>query len=246
MQKIIMLGTKKVFKLEDGREIEIETGKLAKQADGSAVVRMGDTMILATVCAKKEVGENVDFMPLTVDYQEKYASMGRFPGGFFKREARPSEYEILIARLIDRALRPLFPDDFHAEVQVQVTLISGDRNNPPDALAALAASSALAVSDIPFNGPVSECRVALIDNEFVINPDYEQMERAELDLIVAATYDNIMMVEGERKCRKTQCWKPSKQLTHLSKYTAKLSTNLPKWSEKLKKESTATKKTTPS
>ena len=194
-----MLGTKKVFKLEDGREIEIETGKLAKQADGSAVVRMGDTMILATVCAKKEVGENVDFMPLTVDYQEKYASMGRFPGGFFKREARPSEYEILIARLIDRALRPLFPDDFHAEVQVQVTLISGDRNNPPDALAALAASSALAVSDIPFNGPVSECRVALIDNEFVINPDYEQMERAELDLIVAATYDNIMMVEGEMK-----------------------------------------------
>lgn len=194
-----MLGTKKVFKLEDGREIEIETGKLAKQADGSAVVRMGDTMILATVCAKKEVGENVDFMPLTVDYQEKYASMGRFPGGFFKREARPSEYEILIARLIDRALRPLFPDDFHAEVQVQVTLISGDKNNPPDALAALAASSALAVSDIPFNGPVSECRVALIDNEFVINPDYEQMERAELDLIVAATYDNIMMVEGEMK-----------------------------------------------
>ena len=143
-----MLGTKKVFSLRDGRQIEIETGKLAKQADGSAVVRMGDTMILATVCAKKEAGENVDFMPLTVDYQEKYASTGRFPGGFFKREARPSEYEILISRLIDRALRPLFPDDFHAEVQVQVTLISGDHTNPPDALAALAASSALAVSDI--------------------------------------------------------------------------------------------------
>ena len=194
-----MLGTKKVFTLGDGREIEIETGKLAKQADGSAVVRMGDTMILATVCAKKEAGENVDFMPLTVDYQEKYAAMGRFPGGFFKREARPSEYEILISRLIDRALRPLFPEDFHAEVQVQVTLISGDHSNPPDALAALAASAALAVSDIPFNGPVSECRVALINGEFVINPDYEQMEQAELDLIVAATADNIMMVEGEMK-----------------------------------------------
>lgn len=193
------LGTKKVFALEDGRQIEIETGKLAKQADGSAVVRMGDTMILATVCAKKEAGENVDFMPLTVDYQEKYAATGRFPGGFFKREARPSEYEILISRLIDRALRPLFPDDFHAEVQVQVTLISGDQSNPPDSLAALAAASALAVSDIPFNGPVSECRVAWVDGEFVVNPDYEQMERAELDLIVAATEDNIMMVEGEMK-----------------------------------------------
>ena len=194
-----MLGTKKQFALADGRTIEIETGKLAKQADGSAVVRMGDTMILATVCAKKEVGENVDFMPLTVDYQEKYAATGKFPGGFFKREARPSEYEILISRLIDRALRPLFPDDFHAEVQVQVTLISGDPTTPPDALAALAAASALAVSDIPFNGPVSECRVAYIDGQFVINPNYEEMERAELDLIVAATEDNIMMVEGEMK-----------------------------------------------
>ena len=194
-----MLGTKKQFALADGRTIEIETGKLAKQADGSAVVRMGDTMLLATVCAKTEVGENVDFMPLTVDYQEKYAATGKFPGGFFKREARPSEYEILISRLIDRALRPLFPDDFHAEVQVQVTLISGDPTTPPDALAALAAASALAVSDIPFNGPVSECRVAYIDGQFVINPNYEDMERADLDLIVAATEDNIMMVEGEMK-----------------------------------------------
>ena len=194
-----MLGTKKQFTLQDGRTIEIETGKLAKQADGSAVVRMGDTMLLATVCAKKEVGENVDFMPLTVDYQEKYASTGKFPGGFFKREARPSEYEILISRLIDRALRPLFPDDFHAEVQVQVSLISGDPTTPPDALAALAAAASLAVSDIPFNGPVSECRVAYIDGQFVINPNYEEMERAELDLIVAATEDNIMMVEGEMK-----------------------------------------------
>ncbi|MDR1005909.1 MAG: polyribonucleotide nucleotidyltransferase [Bacteroidales bacterium] len=194
-----MLGTKKVFTLADGRQIEIETGKLAKQADGSAVVRMGDTMLLATVCAKKEAGENVDFLPLSVDYQEKYAATGRFPGGFFKREARPSEYEILIARLVDRALRPLFPEDFHAEIQVQIFLISGDPNTPPDALAALAASSAIAVSDIPFNGPVSECRVAWIGGEFKINPSLEEMENADLDLIVAATNDNIMMVEGEMK-----------------------------------------------
>ncbi len=194
-----MIGIKKVFTLQDGRQIEIETGKLAKQADGSAVVRMGDTMLLATVCAKKEAGADVDFLPLSVDYQEKYAAAGKFPGGFFKREARPSEYEILIARLVDRALRPLFPSNYHAEVQVQITLISGDRKNPPDALAALAAASALACSDIPFDGPVSECRVARIDGEFVINPDYEQQEYADLDLIVAATKDNIMMVEGEMK-----------------------------------------------
>lgn len=194
-----MIGTKKIFNLLDGRQIEIETGKLAKQADGSAVVRMGDTMILATVCAKKEAGADVDFMPLSVDYQEKFAATGKFPGGFFKREARPSEYEILISRLVDRALRPLFPDNYHAEVQVQITLISGDEKNPPDALAALAAASALACSDIPFDGPVSECRVALIDGEFKINPNYEEQERAELDLIVAATKDNIMMVEGEMK-----------------------------------------------
>lgn len=194
-----MTGIKKVFTLEDGRQIEIETGKLAKQADGSAVVRMGDTMLIATVCAKKEAGEDVDFLPLSVDYQEKYAASGKFPGGFFKREARPSEYEILISRLVDRALRPLFPSNYHAEVQVQITLISGDQQNPPDALAALAASSALAVSDIPFDGPVSECRVALINGEFCVNPNYEEMEGAELDLIVAATKDNIMMVEGEMK-----------------------------------------------
>ncbi|MBR1625782.1 MAG: polyribonucleotide nucleotidyltransferase [Bacteroidales bacterium] len=194
-----MIGIKKVFSLADGRQIEIETGKLAKQADGSAVVRMGDTMLLATVCAKKEAGADVDFMPLSVDYQEKYAATGKFPGGFFKREARPSEYEILIARLVDRALRPLFPSNYHAEVQVQITLISGDHQNPPDALAALAAASALACSDIPFEGPVSECRVARINGEFVINPNYSQQEEADLDLIVAATKDNIMMVEGEMK-----------------------------------------------
>ncbi len=189
----------KRFDLGDGRTIEIETGKLAKQADGAAVVRMNDTMLLATVCSKKEVGENVDFMPLTVDYQEKYAAMGRFPGGFFKREARPSEHEILIARLVDRALRPLFPDNFHAEVQVQITLISGDKNTMPDQLAALAAASALAVSDIPFNGPVSEVRVSYLDGQYVINTPMQEIDRADLDLIVAATEDNIMMVEGEMK-----------------------------------------------
>ena len=189
----------KKFDLGDGRMIEIETGKLAKQADGAAVVRMNDTMLLATVCSKREVGENVDFMPLTVDYQEKYAAMGRFPGGFFKREARPSEHEILIARLVDRALRPLFPDNFHAEVQVQITLISGDKDTMPDQLAALAAASALAVSDIPFNGPVSEVRVSYLDGEYVINTAAQDIERADLELIVAATEENIMMVEGEMK-----------------------------------------------
>ena len=190
--------TKKI-ELNDGREIIIETGKLAKQADGSVVVRMGNTMLLATVVAKKEAAENVDFMPLSVDYQEKYAAMGRFPGGFFKREARPSEYEILVSRLVDRALRPLFPDDFHAEVQVQISLISGEKNTAPDALAALAASAALAVSDIPFNGPISEVRVAKIDGEFIINPSIQDIEKADLDLMIAATMDNIMMVEGEMK-----------------------------------------------
>jgi polyribonucleotide nucleotidyltransferase len=194
-----MLGINKTFELGDGRQVAIETGKLAKQADGSAVVKMGNTMLLATVCAKKDAADNVDFMPLQVEYQEKYAAVGRFPGGFFKREARPSEYEILIARLVDRALRPLFPDNFHAETQVIVTLISGDKNNLPDALACLAASSALAVSNIPFNGPISEVRVGRIDGSFVINPTIEQMENSDIDMIVAASMDNIMMVEGEMK-----------------------------------------------
>ena len=196
--------TKKID-MGNGSIVTIETGKLAKQADGSAVVRMNDTMLLATVCSKREVGENVDFMPLTVDYQEKYAAMGRFPGGFFKREARPSEHEILIARLVDRALRPLFPDNFHAEVQVQITLISGDKNTMPDQLAALAAASALAVSDIPFNGPVSEVRVSCINGQYVINTPLPEVEGAELDLIVAATEENIMMVEGEMKEVSEEC-----------------------------------------
>jgi polyribonucleotide nucleotidyltransferase len=194
-----MQAINKKIELKDGRIITIETGKLAKQADGAVVVRMGDTMLLATVVAKKNAAENVDFMPLSVDYQEKYAALGRFPGGFFKREARLSEYEILISRLVDRALRPLFPDDFHAEVQVQITLISGEKNTAPDALAALAASAALAVSDIPFNGPISEVRVAKINGEFIINPSIEDIKKADLDLMIAATIDNIMMVEGEMK-----------------------------------------------
>lgn len=194
-----MEGIVKTFDIGDGRMVSIETGKLAKQADGACVVRMGDTMLLATVVAKKEAAENVDFMPLSVEYREKYAAAGRFPGGFFKREARPSDYEILISRLVDRALRPLFPDDFHAEVQVIVTLISADPQVLPDALACLAASSALAVSTIPFNGPISEVRVARINGELIINPPTADIPNADIDLIVAASYDNIVMVEGEMK-----------------------------------------------
>jgi polyribonucleotide nucleotidyltransferase len=195
----IMEGIVKTFDIGDGRKISIETGKLAKQADGACVVRMGDTMVLATVVAKKEAAENVDFMPLSVEYREKYAAAGRFPGGFFKREARPSDHEILISRLVDRALRPLFPDDFHAEVQVIVTLISADPQVLPDALACLAASSALAVSTIPFNGPISEVRVVRINGKLIINPPTTDIPSADIDLIVAASFDNIVMVEGEMK-----------------------------------------------
>ncbi len=189
----------KTFDIGDGRTITIETGKLAKQADGSVVVKMGKTMLLASVCAKKEAGENVDFMPLTVDYQEKYAAAGRWPGSFMRREARPSDYEILISRLIDRALRPLFPDDYHADTQVLVYLISHDEDIMPDSLAALAASSALAVSDIPFNGPISEVRVGRIDGKLVINPSRSQMANSDIDIIVAANEKDINMVEGEMK-----------------------------------------------
>ncbi|MDD5694133.1 MAG: polyribonucleotide nucleotidyltransferase, partial [Bacteroidales bacterium] len=192
-------GIIKSFDLGDGRTISIETGRLARQADGSAVVKMGDTMLLATVVANKEPVVGSDFMPLSVEYREKYSATGRFPGGFIKREARPSDHEILIARLVDRALRPLFPDDFHAETQVIITLISGDKNLPPDSLAALAASSALTLSDIPFRGPISEVRIARINGEFIINPLISQLEEADLDLVVAATLDNIVMVEGEMK-----------------------------------------------
>jgi polyribonucleotide nucleotidyltransferase len=183
--------------LGDGKTIELETGKLAKQAHGSVVVKMGDTMLLATVVSNYDAKDGVDFMPLTVDYREKYASTGRFPGGFFKREARPSDDEILTMRLVDRALRPLFPEDYHADTQVQIMLLSSDKKEMPDALACLAASAAIAVSDIPFAGPVSEVRVARIDGKFMINPNMEELANADLEMIVAGTMDNIMMVEGE-------------------------------------------------
>ncbi|MCJ8211186.1 polyribonucleotide nucleotidyltransferase [Mucilaginibacter sp. RS28] len=190
---------KQSFDLGDGRIVEIETGKLAKQADGSVVVKMGDTMLLATVVSAPEAKEGVDFLPLSVDYQEKYASTGRIPGGFLRREARLSDYEILISRLVDRALRPLFPEDYHADTQVMISLISADKNIMPDALAGLAASAALAVSDIPFNGPISEVRVAKIDGKLVINPLLSDLERATLEFIVAGSEHDINMVEGECK-----------------------------------------------
>ncbi len=188
---------KKTITLPDGREITLETGKLAKQADGAVELRMGNTMLLATIVSAKEAGEGVDFMPLTVDYKEKFSSAGRFPGGFLKREGRASDYEILTSRLVDRVMRPLFPDNYHAETFVNITMFSADGVDMPDALAGLAASAAITCSDIPFHGPISEVRVARIDGEFVINPTFEQLEKADMELMVGATYDNIMMVEGE-------------------------------------------------
>ena len=188
---------KKTITLPDGREITLETGKLAKQADGAVELRMGNTMLLATIVSAKEAGEGVDFMPLTVDYKEKFSSAGRFPGGFLKREGRASDYEILTSRLVDRVMRPLFPDNYHAETFVNITMFSADGVDMPDALAGLAASAAITCSDIPFNGPISEVRVARVDGEFVIDPTFEQLERADMELMVGATYDNIMMVEGE-------------------------------------------------
>ena len=190
--------TKKVS-LPDGREISIETGKLAKQADGAVMLTMGNTMLLATVCAAKDAVPGTDFMPLQVEYREKYAAAGRFPGGFTKREGKASDEEILTCRLVDRALRPLFPSNYHAEVYVNVTLFSADGVDMPDALAGFAASAALAASDIPFEGPISEVRVARINGEFVINPTFEQLKEADMDLMVGATEENIMMVEGEMK-----------------------------------------------
>ncbi|MBO5805595.1 MAG: polyribonucleotide nucleotidyltransferase [Tidjanibacter sp.] len=190
---------KKVIRLDDEREITISTGKYAKQADGSVIVQQGDTMLLATVVAAKDAKDDCDFMPLSVEYREKYAAAGRFPGGFLKREARPSDSEILVARLIDRALRPLFPSNYHAEVFVTVNLISAAKDIQPDALAGLAASAALAVSDIPFECPISEVRVARVNGQLMINPTFEQNKDADIDLMVGATYDNILMVEGEMK-----------------------------------------------
>lgn len=192
------IGTKKSI-ITGGKEISIETGKLAKQADGAVVLRMGDTMILATVVAAKEAKEGTDFLPLTVDYKEKFAADGRIPGGFFRREARPSEREILVMRIVDRALRPLFPDDYHAEVQLMMQLIAYDGVNSPDALVGFAASCAIAVSNIPFNGPMSEVRVGRADGKFIINPTLEEMKQSDIDCIIAGTKENIVMVEGEMK-----------------------------------------------
>ncbi len=189
----------KTVQLPDGRTISIETGKVVKQADGSAVVRLGNTVLLATVCAAKDAVPGTDFMPLQVDYREQYSAAGRFPGGFTKREGKPSDNEILTSRLVDRALRPLFPSNYHAEVYVQIMLLSADGVDQPDALAGLAASAAMACSDIPFDFYISEVRVARINGEYVINPTFEQMKQADMDLMVGATKDNIMMVEGEMK-----------------------------------------------
>ncbi len=191
--------SKEIIDLGDGRSISIETGKLAKQADGSVVIRMGDTMLLATVVSAKKATPGVDFLPLTVDYREKFAAAGRFPGGFFKREARPSDSEILTMRLVDRVLRPLFPDDYHAETQVMIQLMSHDETVMPDALAGLAASAALAVSDVPFSTLISEVRVARIDGKLVINPSRAQLELSDIDMMIGASKDSITMVEGEMK-----------------------------------------------
>ncbi|WP_142531463.1 polyribonucleotide nucleotidyltransferase [Saccharicrinis carchari] len=187
----------KKIDLGDGRSITIETGKLAKQADGSVVVKMNNTVLLATVVTAKDAAPGVDFMPLSVEYREKFSAIGRFPGGFMKREARPSDSEILVCRLVDRALRPLFPEDYHAETFVTINLLSGDKEDLPDALAGLAASAALAVSDIPFQGPISEVRVCRINGELVLNPTRSQMEEADMEVVVGATKENILMVEGE-------------------------------------------------
>ncbi len=193
----MIIPYQKKIQLPDGRVIIIETGKLAKQAHGSVVVKMDKTMLLATVVAADEAKEDVDFMPLSVEYRENFASAGRFPGGFTRREGKPSDSEILISRLIDRALRPLFPDDFHAEVFVNVSLISADKDIMPDAMAGLAASAALSISDIPFGGPISECRVGRIDGKFIINPTFSELQNSDIDIMVGATYENILMVEGE-------------------------------------------------
>ena len=198
-EKKLYNAVRKTITLADGREIMIETGKLAKQADGSVVVKMGDTMLLGTVVAAKDAKPDTDFMPLQVEYKEKYAACGRYPGGFMKREGKANDSEILVARLIDRALRPLFPSDYHAEVYVTVNLISADKDIQPDALAGLTASAALAVSDIPFGGPISEVRVARIGGQYVINPTFSQMQDVDLDIMVGGTIDNILMVEGEMK-----------------------------------------------
>ncbi len=189
----------KSLTLNDGRTITLETGKLAKQADGSVVLRCGNTMLLATIVSNVDAKEGIDFLPLSVDYQEKFASAGRIPGGFLRREGKLSDHEVLVSRLVDRALRPLFPEDYHSDTQVMITLISADAEVLPDALAALAASAAIAVSDIPFNGPISEVRVGKLDGKLIINPTSSQLKDSTIDMIIAASADNILMVEGEMK-----------------------------------------------
>ena len=191
--------TQETIDLGDGRTITIETGKLAKQADGSVVVRSGNCMILATAVSNKTANPGIDFLPLTVDYREKFSAAGRFPGGFFKREARPSDQEILTMRLVDRCLRPLFPDDYHAETQIMLQLMSFDENVMPDAMAGLAASAALAVSDIPFYNLISEVRVGRVNGQLIINPSKQQLEESDLDMMIGASKDSVCMVEGEMK-----------------------------------------------
>src|SRR6476661_5458460 len=197
IQKMLSQKFSKTFDIGDGREITIETGRLARQADGSVTVKCGNSILLATVVATEEPKPGQDFFPLSVDYMEKFASAGRIPGSFFKREGRLSDYEILISRLIDRALRPLFPEDYLCDVQVLITLISSDKEVMPDALACLAASAALAVSDIPIQEIISEVRVARVDGQFKINPNRSELAKADLEFIIAATEKNIMMVEGQ-------------------------------------------------
>src|SRR5690554_901662 len=189
--------TQEIIKLEDGRTITIETGKLAKQADGSVVVRMGDCMLLATAVAARTANPGIDFLPLTIDYREKFAAAGRFPGGFFKREARPSDQEVLTMRLVDRVLRPLFPNDYHCEVQVMIQMMSYDQEVMPDALAGLAASAALAVSDIPFYNYISEVRVGRVNGQLIINPTHAQLQESDIDMMIGASKDSVAMVEGE-------------------------------------------------
>src|ERR1700704_1923036 len=223
------------LKLSDGREISIETGKMARQADGAVVVRMGDCMILATVVASKEPKPGQSFFPLSVDYQEKFASAGRIPGSFFKREGRLSDYEILISRLIDRSLRPLFPDDYLCEVQVLVTLISSDPEVMPDALACLAASAALAVSDVPIQEIISQVRIARIEGKFVVNPYRSELAKADMDFLIAATDKNIMMVEGEAKeCLEEDLVKAQEELRALKGVTGKRDFKKPEHNEELR------------
>ncbi|MGZ3901316.1 MAG: polyribonucleotide nucleotidyltransferase, partial [Bacteroidia bacterium] len=191
------IGITHSFDLGDGRSVTLETGKLAKQADGSVVLKLGNTMILATIVSNKDAKEGVDFLPLTVDYQEKYAAAGRFPGGFFRREAKLSDYEVLISRIVDRAIRPLFPEDYHSDTQLMLSLLSTDNETLPDALVGIAASAAIAVSDIPFNGPISEVRVGKINGKLCINPSKSELLNSTIDMIVAASASDILMVEGE-------------------------------------------------